>query len=244
MRTENNVVPIYSGGLDSTVLLYLLTSKGATLKPLSINYGQRHVKELESAQEFCERLGLDLEIADLSGIKHLLTGSSQTSPDVAVPHGHYEEESMKATVVPNRNMIMLSIAIGYAISQGFGFVAYGAHGGDHAIYPDCRPEFAAVMDAAAMLCDWQQVRFLRPFISASKADIVVLGDSLGVPLHLTWSCYEGGDVHCGRCGTCTERREAFQLAGVEDLTDYASDYVIVAPDGVTPAGSSPAIHLV
>jgi 7-cyano-7-deazaguanine synthase len=219
--TPQKVVPIYSGGLDSTVLLYTLLSRGAKLHPLSINYGQRHVKEIEAAQTICERLGVELRVGDLSAIKPLIAGSSQTSDDVDVPDGHYAEESMKLTVVPNRNMIMLSVAIGYAVSIKADAVAYGAHGGDHFIYPDCRPEFAAAMDEAAMLCDWHQVRLLRPFMNYTKAQIVAIGNMLCVPLHLTWSCYKGGDVHCGTCGTCVERREAFQLAEVRDLTVYA-----------------------
>jgi 7-cyano-7-deazaguanine synthase len=127
---------------------------------------------------------------------------------------------MKQTVVPNRNMIMLAVAIGHAVSLKFDSVAFGAHAGDHAIYPDCRPVFASAMDVVAQLCDWQAIRLLRPFIGYSKADIVRIGHELGVPMQLTWSCYKGGDLHCGKCGTCVERREAFQLAGVSDLTQY------------------------
>lgn len=238
MSSKKIVVPIYSGGLDSTVLLYLLLQKGAELKPLAVNYGQRHGREIEAAEDFCARLGLDLEVADLSGIRHLLAGSSQTSPDVAVPEGHYAEESMKQTVVPNRNMIMLSVAAGYAISLGAPAVAYGAHNGDHAIYPDCRNVFGSAMDTVLQLCDWQPVRLWRPFVDATKADIVALGESLGVPMHLTWSCYQGGLRHCGKCGTCVERREAFQLAGVTDLTPYEPDEIKVSPlKLVTPEGA-------
>ncbi len=127
---------------------------------------------------------------------------------------------MKATVVPNRNMILLALAAGWAISQKADAIAYAAHGGDHAIYPDCRPEFAEAMRHAIGLADWHRVELLRPFVTLTKADIVRRGAELGAPLGSTWSCYRGGARHCGRCGTCVERREAFALAGVPDPTDY------------------------
>jgi 7-cyano-7-deazaguanine synthase len=150
-------------------------------------------------------------------------GSSQTDKSVPVPEGHYEEESMKQTVVPNRNMILLALAGAWAISTKSDAIAYAAHSGDHAIYPDCRPEFTEAMSDALRLCDWHEVKLMRPFLyptPMSKADIVKLGTSLGVPFELTWSCYKGGEKHCGKCGTCVERVEAFQLAGVEDPTEY------------------------
>jgi len=216
-----STILIYSGGLDSTVLLYRLLASGRTVKALSIDYGQRHRKELISAARFCERLGIEQRIADLSSIAPLLAGSSQTS-EIDVPDGHYAEESMKVTVVPNRNMIMLSLAIGWAVSLKYDSVAYAAHAGDHAIYPDCRPEFVDAMIAAAAVANWHPVAIDRPFMDLSKADIVQAGHRLRVPLEETWSCYKGHDVHCGRCGTCVERREAFELAGVPDATQYVS----------------------
>jgi 7-cyano-7-deazaguanine synthase len=206
--------------MDSTVLLYHLHSQGYDVKALSVDYGQRHRKELDSARTICRMLGITHEVADLRGITHLLKGSSLTDSEIDVPEGHYAEESMKVTVVPNRNMIMLSVAIGYAISLGANFVAYGAHAGDHVIYPDCRPEFASAVNTAAMLADWHQVELLRPFIRLTKAEIAKRGTELNVPFDQTWSCYKGGERHCGRCGTCVERAEAFYLAGVNDPTDY------------------------
>lgn len=214
------VVTIYSGGMDSTVLLYYLMAEDYDVRAISIDYGQRHRKELESARTICGTIGLRHEVADLRGITHLLGGSSLTDTKIDVPEGHYAAENMKATVVPNRNMIMLSVAIGYAITLQAPYVAYGAHAGDHTIYPDCRPEFASAINTAAMLADWHQVELLHPFVRMTKAEIAKRGAELGVPFELTWSCYKGGRVHCGRCGTCVERREAFILAGLADPTEY------------------------
>ncbi len=213
------IILVYSGGLDSTVLLYHLRQKGHEVRGLGIDYGQRHRKELDAARSICDRLGVEYRVADLNGLRPLLGGSALTDA-IAVPEGHYTDASMKQTVVPNRNMIMLSVAIGWAVSLKYDAVAYAAHAGDHAIYPDCRPEFADAMDRAASLCDWHPMRILRPFVDKTKADLVRLGALLGVPFEMTWSCYNGETLHCGRCGTCVERREAFELAGVEDPTEY------------------------
>ncbi|MDI1320365.1 MAG: 7-cyano-7-deazaguanine synthase QueC [bacterium] len=215
-------VVIFSGGMDSTVLVYDLLACGDTVKVLSVDYGQRHSKEIECAKRIAVDLGIEHRVADLRGISSLLAGSSLTSPDVAVPDGHYAEENMKATVVPNRNMIMLSIAAGWAISLRFDAVAFGAHGGDHAIYPDCRSVFADAVDAAIRLADWHQVQLIRPFVGLTKTDLAKRGHELHVPFAQTWSCYKGGDLHCGTCGTCVERREAFHLAGVPDPTTYSA----------------------
>jgi 7-cyano-7-deazaguanine synthase len=201
-----HVVLIYSGGLDSTVLLHHLRADGHHVRALSINYGQRHGRELEAAALFAKRLGIEQRVADLRAIAPLLAGSSLTSGNIAVPEGHYEAESMKATVVPNRNMLLLALATAWAISLKADCVAYGAHGGDHAIYPDCRPEFADAMARAIGLADWHKVELIRPFVDWSKATIVRRGVELGVPFADTWSCYVGHALHCGRCGTCIERR--------------------------------------
>lgn len=213
-------VLILSGGLDSTTLLYKLRAQGDTVRALSVNYGQRHFRELKAASKLCEEVGVEHRIVDVTSLNPLLKGSSQTDSGVPVPHGHYAAESMKQTVVPNRNMLLLSIAGAWAISTKSNYVAYAAHGGDHAIYPDCRPEFVNAMQQALALADWHQVDLLAPFLGLTKADIVKIGTQLKVPFVMTYSCYEGRPTHCGLCGTCVERREAFSLAGVPDPTTY------------------------
>lgn len=213
-------VMLFSGGLDSTVLLYNLHVNGG-LKALSVNYDQRHKKELDFARQLCVDLNVPWDIIDLSNVGHLIAKGSQSGTD-PVPLGHYADESMKTTIVPNRNMIMLSIAVGHAITIGAHNVYFAAHSGDHAIYPDCRPEFVYALNGAIHIGNsWTPVDLWAPYIRMSKADIVKEGARLGVPFAKTWSCYLGGDIHCGRCGTCVERREAFVLAGVKDPTTYA-----------------------
>lgn len=218
-KRNPKTILIYSGGLDSTTLLYRLLTDGHDVKCLSIDYGQKHKKEISSAKYFCEKLGVTHEIANLSDVAKLISSSALTS-NMNVPEGHYEEENMKATVVPNRNMIMLSIAIAWAINDKFDYVAYAAHNGDHAIYPDCREEFVDKVSQAAELADWHPVKIIRPFVKLSKADIARQAGELNIDVSKTWSCYKGGELHCGKCGTCVERIEAFQLANVKDTTVY------------------------
>jgi 7-cyano-7-deazaguanine synthase len=216
------VVVVLSGGMDSATLLYHLAEAGHPLKSISFDYGQRHVRELDAAARLSEIKGVEHVVADLKTIRPLLGDNSLSGRTIEVPEGHYEQESMKLTVVPNRNMIMLSVAIGWAISLNFDAVAYGAHSGDHAIYPDCRPEFADAMQRAAELCDWRRIRLLRPFVHLDKGDIARRGHELGVPFHLTWTCYKGGTLHCGKCGACCERKEAFAKHGLSDPTEYGA----------------------
>lgn len=214
------IVAIVSGGMDSVTLAHALKDEGHAVSALTVDYGQRHRKEIAFAAACAARLGAEHRVADLRALLPLLGGSSLTDDAVPVPDGHYAEESMKATVVPNRNMILLAVAAGWAISLKADAVAYAAHAGDHAVYPDCRPEFADAVARALTLCDWRPVKLLRPFVGMSKADIVTAGSAMGVPYAETWSCYKGRDRHCGQCGTCVERREAFALAGVPDPTEY------------------------
>jgi len=211
---------LFSGGLDSTVLATQMKQEAKETRLLSIDYGQRHAKELDHSQKIADYLGLDHKVLNLPQLGQILGGSSLTDKSIILPEGHYAEESMKSTVVPNRNMILLALAGGHALSLGFDTIAYAAHAGDHTIYPDCRPEFADAMDKALGLADWKDLNLHRPYVEMTKSDLVSLGDQLGAPLHLTWSCYAGGEIHCGKCGTCVERKEAFELANIADPTKY------------------------
>lgn len=220
---DGKAVAIVSGGMDSVTLAYLLTADGYDLHLLSVDYGQRHRKELIYAKRCAERLGASFEVADISGVGRLLSGSALTE-DIDVPHGHYAAENMAVTVVPNRNAIMLSVAYGVAVARNASLVACAVHAGDHYVYPDCRPEFIEAFDrmqrrAVEGFGD-PDLHLHAPFIQKTKAQIAEIGASLGVPYEDTWSCYEGGELHCGLCGTCNERKEAFQLAGVPDPTKY------------------------
>ena len=199
--------------MDSTTLLYHLLDGGDEVLALSFDYGQRHRKELGFAARTCERLGVEHRLVDLSGASELLAGNALTSAAVAVPHGHYEDESMRLTVVPNRNMIMMAVAGGWAVARGCDRLAVAVHAGDHAVYPDCRPRFIADFAAALASGNYEQVAVHAPFIDWTKTDIVRLGLKLGIDYGRdTWSCYEGGAEPCGKCGTCIEREEALAAA--------------------------------
>ncbi|MCK2148435.1 7-cyano-7-deazaguanine synthase QueC [Marinobacter alexandrii] len=215
----DTVVVIYSGGMDSYTLLHVARARGLQVHALSFNYGQRHVRELESAAAVCESLGIPHKVIDIRAMGEVMAGSSLTS-EVDVPEGHYEEDSMKATVVPNRNMILLSLATGYAVTVGAGAVWYGAHGGDHAIYPDCRPEFVEKMDAVCRVANYEPVAVEAPFMALDKGEILVEGLKLGLDYSQTWTCYNGRERACGRCGSCVERLEAFASHGVTDPLAY------------------------
>lgn len=214
------IVCLLSGGLDSSTLLFDLRRDGHVVFPLCVTYGQRHWREIDYARKIASSLGLSLTVVNLDSIRAILEGSSQTDSRIPVPEGHYEDETMRATVVPNRNMLLLAAAGAFAVSKEAQAIAYAAHEGDHAIYPDCRPEFIKAMEAAFRLCAYEEIKLLAPFSSMSKANIVQHGSELGVPFYLTYSCYKGGVKHCGKCGTCFERREAFERAAVEDPTEY------------------------
>ncbi|MCC2275455.1 7-cyano-7-deazaguanine synthase QueC [Streptomyces sp. ET3-23] len=220
-----HAVLIFSGGLDSVVTAYVLRERGSSVSLISFNYGQRHVKELAHAARLADQLGVAHDIVDLTSLGRILGGSALTDLRVPVPHGHYRAQTMRSTVVPNRNAIMLEIAAGAAVASGADAVAFGAHSGDHAIYPDCRPEFFNAIEASIKAGNDGHIdpafQLVAPFLELTKADIVREGARLGVPFELTWSCYEGGEVHCGACGTCVERREAFAEAGVDDPTVYS-----------------------
>lgn len=251
MSATPDSAAIFSGGLDSTTLVYLMLEAGMTPHLISFDYGQRHAKELEYATRTAEKLKLRHDVVDLTGITHLISNSALTSdsarhtkpmtagdwasgkdtewvstPHIEVPEGHYAEDNMKKTVVPNRNMIMLSIAAGVAINNNYACLGTGVHAGDHFVYPDCRPRFIKAANAAIVIGNegfgdipeqvegaWATEFLYAPFIHRSKADIAFRAIDFGVPFEETWSCYKGGEKHCGKCGTCVERLEAINEAG-------------------------------
>ena len=215
-------VAIVSGGMDSVTLLHKVVKEDGAdhVLALSFNYGQRHKKELHMAADQCRRLGVRHEVIELGFLRPLIATSALTNAHVEVPEGHYAAESMKATVVPNRNMLMLSVAAAIAIAEKATRLAYGAHAGDHDIYPDCRKEFVHALAEAIRLADWHEVALFAPFLDITKADIVREGLALGVDYGSTWTCYKGGETACGKCGTCVERLEAFSVAGTEDPLPY------------------------
>jgi 7-cyano-7-deazaguanine synthase len=215
------VVLVYSGGLDSTVLLYQLLSEGHEVKALSVNYGQRHAKELEAARALAAGRGVEHRVLDLSVLTSLFPDVALTSPHADVPQVEYSPQSMALTTVPNRNMVLVSVALAWAAHLKFDAAAFAAQAGLTTTYPDCRQEFASAMDGAARRCDWEPLAVLAPFVTWTKGDVVRRGAELGVPFERTWSCYVGGQKHCGRCGTCRDRRQAFIHAGVADPTEYA-----------------------
>jgi 7-cyano-7-deazaguanine synthase len=216
-------VVIFSGGLDSATVLYELKRQGHEVKALSVHYGQRHQKELDAARAICRHAGVEQRVVDLSSLAPLFGANRLTHPAGAVPEGPYRTETLALTTVPNRNMILLAVALGWAITLRYDAVAFGAHGGPHTNYADCRPAFAEAMDRVARLCDDHSVRVLAPFVDHDKAHIVAVGHRAGVPFELTWSCYQGGAKHCGRCGTCLDRREAFRKNGLTDPVEYETE---------------------
>ena len=219
-------ISIVSGGLDSVVMAHLLQSEGHDLHLVSFDYGQRHKKELEYSRRCAKRLNAKHDVIDLRGVGAVLGGSALTDDSIAVPHGHYAAPSMAITIVPNRNAIFLTIAYGVAVAQNAQIVATAVHAGDHFIYPDCRPDFISKFDemqrVAVEGCGDANLKLLAPFVQKTKSEIVKIGANLNVPFVETWSCYEGKEIHCGQCGTCVERKEAFELASVSDPTEYSA----------------------
>ncbi|MEY9946616.1 7-cyano-7-deazaguanine synthase QueC [Kitasatospora sp. GAS1066B] len=212
----------FSGGMDSSTLAGHYHQSGYELILLSFDYGQRHTRELASARAVAAHYAAEHHVVDLTTVGALMPGSALTDPDVEVPDGHYEDETMRITVVPNRNAIMANIAAGIAAARVAELVALGIHAGDHTVYPDCRPSFVDALRVSvdSALEGLHVPRVEAPFLHLRKVDIALRAAELGVPLQLSWSCYRGGELHCGRCGTCTERREAFELAGLSDPTEY------------------------
>lgn len=227
----SKVVAIVSGGMDSVTLVHYLESRGYETTVMAFDYGQRHKKELKFAEAAAKRFDLPFHLVDLSNITALISRSSLTNPDIDVPDGHYAEQTMKQTVVPNRNSIMLNIAAGLAITIGAEHIATAIHAGDHYIYPDCRPQFRSSLEQMLLIANEgfisKDFSILAPFVLSTKGEIAKIGDQIGVPWQETWSCYKGQEIHCGACGTCFERREAFQEANVSDPTEYEAtpDYI-------------------
>lgn len=215
-------VILHSGGIDSTVMLTKLLSEGHQCFPLAIRYGQRHAKELDAAKAVWAALGINTgTVLDLSNLRQLI--KSALHGFGKIPHGHYSDEIQAVTVSPNRNMILLAIAAGYAETIGGDFVAYAAHSNDRAIYPDCRPEFVKSAAETLHLGTGGKITLIEPFVDYTKADVVAEGLRLNAPLSLTWSCYEGHKTPCLQCGTCLERTEAFDINNTADpaLSDTA-----------------------
>ena len=211
-------VLIVSGGMDSITMLYEYTERIAL--GISFDYGSNHnAREIPFAVMHCERLGIKHIVINL-GFMHQYFKSSLLEGAEAIPEGNYDDENMKSTVVPFRNGIMLSIAAGVAESNGLKYVMMANHGGDHTIYPDCRPEFVSAMSEATRLGTYPGIEVLAPYTGITKSDIARHGKALGIDYVETWSCYKGGEHHCGKCGTCRERIEALADAGIEDHTVY------------------------
>jgi len=226
------VVVLCSGGMDSVTALHWARREHDVSAVLSFDYGAKHNhREIPWAAVHSKNLGRRHEVVALDFVNRLFVSDLLKSGG-EIPEGHYAAENMKQTVVPFRNAIMLSIACGFAESAGAEGLVIAAHGGDHAIYPDCREDFMRAMGETMRLGTYAGVRLLRPFIALNKAQIAAEGVWLGVDFAQTWSCYKGGEIHCGKCGTCVERREAFALAGLKDPTVYATTPPL--PAGPTP----------
>lgn len=211
---------VLSGGLDSTTALYWALSKYNEVETITFNYGSKH-NDIENryAKKTCEKLGIKNTVIHLGFINEYFKSDLLQSGG-EIPEGYYTAENMKSTVVPFRNGIMLSIAAGFAESNDCNAIVLGNHSGDHAIYPDCRPEFIDGIRKAIYEGTEKHIEVISPFCDISKTEIVKIGANLGVDFSLTYSCYKGQEKHCGKCGTCTERKEAFELAGVKDPTEY------------------------
>ena len=215
---KKDSVIILSGGMDSVTLLYDQQERIALA--VTFDYGSKHnAREIPFANLHCRRLGIEHIVIPLAFMGQYFTSSLLAGQD-DIPEGHYADDNMKSTVVPFRNGIMLSIAVGLADSRGLRYVMMANHSGDHTIYPDCRPEFVSAMSEAARVGTFPGITLLCPFTNMTKGDIARRGRELGIDYAETWSCYQGGERHCGRCGTCVERREALQQAGITDTTEY------------------------
>lgn len=218
---EKDCVIVVSGGMDSVTLMHEYNHRIALA--VTFDYGSNHnAREIECARKQCALLSIEHIVIPLEFMGKYFESSLLSGAD-DIPEGNYDDENMKSTVVPFRNGIMLAVACGLAESRGLKHVLIANHGGDHAIYPDCRNGFVEAMDKAMQQGTYDGVSLIAPYTDITKADIAKRGAGLGVDYSLTYSCYKGGERHCGRCGTCSERREAFQLAGLQDPTLYIEE---------------------
>lgn len=227
MQQRRDLV-LLSGGLDSSTALALRAEAGTAAGCVSVDYGQRHARELQAASEVAAHYGVPHQVLDLSSWGRGLPGSALTDEGVEVPDGHYAASTMSVTVVPNRNAVLLMAAAGVALSQGMTHVVAAVHAGDHHVYPDCRPEFVTSARTTVELGTDGAVTLDAPFVRMSKTAIAARAHDLGLPVELTWSCYKGREQHCGTCGTCVERQEAFSEAGVPDPTGYETHAAVLA----------------
>lgn len=218
---NKDALMVLSGGMDSVTMLYEYA--GSIDMAVSFNYGSNHnAREIECAAEHCRSLGIEHTVIDLSFIGRYFHSSLLEGAD-AVPEGDYDFDNMKSTVVPFRNGIMLAAAAGLAESHGLKAVMIANHAGDHAIYPDCRERFIKAMAEAIAAGTYENIELRAPYTLLTKAQIALRGKGLGIDYSKTYSCYKGGERHCGRCGTCIERRAALAEAGIEDTTVYEED---------------------
>ena len=217
----SSVLVVYSGGLDSYTLLNKAMKKFDRIEAITFNYGQKHNKEIEYAKSNCVELNIKHEVVNLD-LENILAGSALVG-DIDIPEGNYDKEKMKQTIVPNRNMIMISVAASLVIKNDIEYLWYAAHSGDHEIYPDCRPEFIDKMAAVLEICDYHKIKFEAPFQNLSKNKIVATGLSMGLDYSKTWTCYEGKEKPCGKCSACLERALSFEANNTEDPLNVVSN---------------------
>lgn len=218
--TATRAVVVYSGGMDSFTVLHRAIREGYEIHALSFDYGQRHAKELAIATRVCQTLGVAHRIVDIRAIHALIDNSALTDATRDIPAGDYASDNLATTVVPNRNMILLSLAVAQAVNIGANRVFYGAHGGDHVLYPDCRPEFVERMNAVAAIANFDAVEIIAPYLHSDKREILGEGIAMGLDYRHTWTCYRGETLACGRCGSCRERLAAFDAHGLDDPLPY------------------------
>lgn len=229
MTEPTTAVAIISGGIDSTVVAWIAREQFDNLWLVSFDYGQRHNIELKYAERQARKMKVEGHyIISLMDLSPLLASSALINKDIVIPEGHYADDSMRITVVPNRNSIMLNCATALVVREKASALFIGVHAGDHPVYPDCRPEFITAIDHSIMMANegfiHPDFQIVTPFINKYKSDIVLEGERLGVSWEDTWSCYQGGHIQCGRCSTCVERKVAFLQAGVFDPTEYWYGY--------------------